>query len=176
MTKIGRILVIVIAAVALIFLGITTVALSTSRNWSADTKAAQKKVDDLKKKLDEAQKQADAARVELEKTKGAFDALSKQLNAQISTLREENKRNLDQITTVSGQLATAQDKAKGTLAEVEARREQTAKLHAQELAVLKQSNEFEGHQADLTDRIRELERALGTATQSNADLRARQNR
>jgi chromosome segregation ATPase len=174
MTSAGRILVIVIMAVAVLFLGISTVAISTSRNWTADTKGAQKKVEELKKKLDEVQKQADAAKDGLENAKRDFEARTKQVNAQISTLRDENKRNLDQITAVRGQLVTAQDTAKSALEQVQARREATAKLHAERAAVEKQGEEFKQHRGDLTDRIRELERELDTATKGNADLQARQ--
>jgi hypothetical protein len=88
-------------------------------------------------------------------------------------LKDENKRNLDQYTAVRSQLVTAQENAKSTLAEVEARRQQAALLRGQEADVEKQANEFKLHQADLTDRIRELERGLETATKNNSDLRER---
>ena len=44
-TFIGKILVIVIASVALLFLGISTVAFSTARDWTKATAGLQKKVD-----------------------------------------------------------------------------------------------------------------------------------
>ena len=46
-------------------------------------------------------------------------------------------------------------------------------LRTQKSAVEKQANEFKLHQAELNDRIRELERILDTATKNNADLRER---
>ena len=51
MTFVGKILVIVIMAFALLFLGISTVVFTTSKNWMVATKAEQDKVDELKKKL-----------------------------------------------------------------------------------------------------------------------------
>jgi hypothetical protein len=173
MTFVGKILVLVIMAFALLFLGISTVVFSTARNWMAATKAEQKKVDELKKKVADAQAQSEAANKGLEEAKGDFDLKIKQLDVQINTLKDENKRNLDQYTAARSQLVTAQENAKSTLAEVEARRQQTALLRTQEAAVEKQANEFKLHQADLTDRIRELERGLETATKNNSDLRER---
>jgi hypothetical protein len=173
MTFVGKILVIVIMAFSLLFLGISTVVFTTSRNWMAATKAEQKKVDELKSKLKDAQTQSEAAKKGLEDAKGAFDVMTKQLNVQINTLKDENKQTLDQYTAVRSQLVTAQENAKSSLQEVAARRQQTAILRSQESAVEKQANEFKLHQADLTDRIRELERGLDTATKNNADLRER---
>ena len=46
-------------------------------------------------------------------------------------------------------------------------------LREQKSAVEKQANEFKLHQAELNDRIRELERLLDTATKNNSDLRER---
>ena len=46
-------------------------------------------------------------------------------------------------------------------------------LRDQKSAVEKQANEFKLRQAELNDRIRELERVLETATKNNADLRER---
>jgi hypothetical protein len=173
MTFVGKILVIVIVLFSLLFMGISTVAFSTARNWMAHTRVEQKKAEELKKKLNDAQAAAEAAKKGLEDAKNDFDVRTKQLNVQINTLKDEQKRNLDQYTAARSQLVAAQETAKSTLVEVEARREQTNQLRVQESAVEKQANEFKLHQADLTDRIRELERGLDTATKNNADLRER---
>jgi septal ring factor EnvC (AmiA/AmiB activator) len=173
MTFVGKILVIVIMAFSLLYLGVSTVAFSTARNWMAQTKAEQKKLEELKRKLNDAQAQAEAAKKGLEDANRDRDVSTKQFTVQINTLKDENKRNLDQYTAVRSQLVTAQENAKATLAEVEARRQQTNQLRVQESAVEKQANEFKLHQADLTDRIRELERGLDMATKNNSDLRER---
>jgi len=46
-------------------------------------------------------------------------------------------------------------------------------LRQQKSAVEKQANEFKLYQAELNDKIRELERQLETATKNNTDLRER---
>ncbi len=55
MTFVGRILVILIMIFSLIFLGLSTVAFSTAKNWKTATQDERKKVDELKKKLSDAQ-------------------------------------------------------------------------------------------------------------------------
>jgi hypothetical protein len=173
MTFVGKILVIVIMAFALLFLGISTVVYTTSKNWRIATRDEQKKVDDLKKKLSEAQAVSEAAKKGLDDAKSAFDQIAKGLQNRLSSLEDENKRNLDQITAVRGQLVTAQMTAKTTMEEVEAKRQETTLLRGQKSAVEKQANEFKLNQAELIDRIRELERQMETATKNNADLRER---
>jgi septal ring factor EnvC (AmiA/AmiB activator) len=170
MTFVGRILVIVIMLFSLIFLGISTVVYSTSKNWRAATQEQVKKVDELKKKLSDAQAQKDAAAKGLEDEKNKFDALAKNLNNEISTLEDQNKRDNSQIQDVRGKLAVAEQNAKSALDEVEARRKETMLLRDQKSSVEKQANEFKLHQAELNDRIRELERMLDTAKKNNGDL------
>jgi hypothetical protein len=173
MTFVGKILVIVIMAFSLLFLGISTVVFTTSKNWVAATKAEKDKVDDLKKKLNDAQAASEAAKKELDDTKSNFDALSKRLESQITSLEEQNKQDQIQYTAASGQLAVANQNAKSSLDEVEAKRQETLLLRQQKSAVEKQANEFKLHQAELNDKIRELERQLDTATKNNTDLRER---
>jgi hypothetical protein len=173
MTFVGRILVIVIMIFAVIFLGISTVVYSTAKNWKTATQEQMKKVDELKKKLADAQAQKDAAAKGLEDAKNRFDAESKNLNNQISSLEDQNKRGATDLQDSRGKLATAEMNAKSSLDEVEARRKETMLLREQKSAVEKQANEFKLHQAELNDKIRELERMLETATKNNSDLRER---
>ncbi len=173
MTFVGRILVIVIMIFAVIFLGISTVVYSTAKNWKTAHQEQVKKVDELKKKLADAQAQKDAASKGLEDAKNTFDAHAKNLNNQISSLEDQNKRSASEIQDVRSKLAVADQNAKSALDEVEARRKETILLRDQKSAVEKQANEFKLHQAELNDKIRELERMLDTASKNNSDLRER---
>jgi hypothetical protein len=173
MTYVGKILVIVIMAFSLIFLGISTVVFTTAKNWKTATEEQKKKVGDLTKKLNDAQAGVQAAQKDLEAAKGGFAALAKQLDDKIKLLEDENKRSQDQITTARGQVGIAQTNAKTALDDADARRKETMLLRDQKSAVEKQANEFKLRQAELNDRIRELERVLETATKNNADLRDR---
>lgn len=173
MTFVGKILVIVIMIFSVVFLGISTAVFSTAKNWKNATKAEREKVDDLKKKLTDAQAGKDASVKGLEDAKTSYDALAKQLNDKINGLEATNKLAVEQLTDSRGQAIKAQQNAKSTLDEVEARRNEVNLLRAQEAAVEKQANEFKIHQTELNDKIRELERMMETATKNNGDLRER---
>jgi multidrug efflux pump subunit AcrA (membrane-fusion protein) len=171
MTHVGKILVLVIMAFSLVFLGISTVVFTTSRNWKTATEDQKKEVQKVSSKLKEAQAQADDAKKQLADAQSAAQAQLDQLKARLRNLEDQNKRDLDQITDVRGRLVKAQESAATSLAEVEARRNETGLLRKQKSDVEKQANEFKLRQAELNDRIRELERMLETATKNNTDLR-----
>ena len=173
MTFVGKILVIVIMAFSLIFLGISTVVFTTAKNWRTATEEQKKKVSDLTKKLNDAQAAVDASKKDLDAEKGKYDALSNNLNNQIKAQEAQIANAQKEITQVSGEVATAEMNAKTALEEAEARRKISNQILAQKDAVEKQANEFKLAQAQLNDRIRELERVLESATKHNADLRER---
>lgn len=173
MTYVGKILVVVIMALSLIFLGISTVVFSTSKDWKLATEAQKRTVGELTKKLADAKAGVDAAQKDLEAAKVAFDAQTKQLNNQISLLENEATRAQAQITQARSEVAGAQTNATTSLADAEARRKETEQLRNQKEAVEKQANEYKLIQTELNDKIRELERILETATKNNADLRDR---
>jgi chromosome segregation ATPase len=171
MTFVGKILVIVIMAFSLLFLGISTVVFTTSKNWLTATRDEQKKVDELKKKLQDAQAVSDAAKKGLEDAKASFEAETKTLTNRLASLDEQNKQHIEEETKARGELVSAQETAKSTLQEVSAKRDQTNLLRQQLQAVEKQANEFKLRQAELNDKIRELERIQDSANKNNADLR-----
>ena len=173
-TFIGRILVIVIASVALLFLGISTVAFSTARDWTKATQGLQKKVTDLKKDLQKFQEDQDKAKKVLDDAKVALATETKAVTTRLSAIQEESKRDLEKITSVREELLKAHGTASKTLEEVEAKRKQIDGLHLQQAAVDKQLNEFRAHQAQLTDLIRELERIIQTTAKNKSDLNRRQ--
>ena len=173
MTHVGKILVFVIMAFALIFLGISTTVFTTSKNWRTATEEQKKKVSELSKKLTDAQAGVADAKKELDAAKANYDALAKQLNDRIKLLEDENGRAQQQITQARTEVGNAQANAKTALEDADARRKETLQLRDQKSAVEKQANEFKLKQAELNDRIRELERILETATKNNSDLRER---
>ena len=173
MTFVGKILVIVIMAFSLLFLALSTVVFTTSRNWKVATAKEKEEVVKLKKKVQDAQAVADAAKKGLEDAKVAHTAKEKVFNSTLTNLQAENKRDKGQLEEATKQLVAAEQTAKSTLDEVEDKRQQTDLLRTQLSAVEKQANEFRLHQADLNDQIRELQRTLDTATKNNSDLRER---
>lgn len=173
MTYVGKILVIVIMALSLIFLGVSTVVFSTAKNWRTATEEQKKKVSEFQKKLTDAQAGVDAAKKELEAAKTNYDALAKAKEADIARLQKETEVEQQQITQARQEVADAQANAKTALAEAESRRNEAQHLRDIRAAVEDQANKYKIKQSELFDRIHELERILDTATKNNADLRDR---
>jgi chromosome segregation ATPase len=173
MTFVGKILVIVIMAFSLLFLALSTVVFTTSRNWKVATAKEKEDVVKLKKKVQDAQAVADAAKKGLEDAKVAHAEKEKVFNNTVASLQAESKRDKGQSEEATKQLVAAEQTAKQALDEVEDKRQQTDLLRTQLSAVEKQANDFRLHQADLNDQIRELQRTLDTATRNNSDLRER---
>jgi small-conductance mechanosensitive channel len=173
MTFVGKILVIVIMAFSLLFLALSTAVFSTSRNWMVAHRKEHEEVDKLKKKVQDAQAIAEASKKGLEDAKVAFAATSKTFDTTLADLQDQVKRVTGELTDAKKQQTSADQSAKSALDEVEDKRQQTETLRTQLAAVEKQANEFKLHQADLNDRIRDLERTLDTATKNNTDLRER---
>jgi chromosome segregation ATPase len=173
MTSVGKILVLLIMAFSLVFLTLSTAVFVSSKNWMVATRKEHDNVEKLKKKVTEIQAQADASKKGLEDAKQSCDEQLKQLANQVASRDEENKRNSEELTKVRGQLVTASQTAKSSLEEVEAKRQETLLLRSQKSAVEKQANEYKLQQAELNDKIRELERSFETASKNNSDLRER---
>jgi uncharacterized protein YlxW (UPF0749 family) len=173
MTHVGKILVVAIMFFSVVFLGTSTTVFMTSKNWKEETRKKSEEVVKVKKSLTEAQAQVDAAKKELADAQGQAATATKQLSDRIRKLEDDNKRDLEQITDLRGKIGVADMNAKSALEEAGAKREETVLLRTQKSAVEKQANEFKLRQAELTDRIRELERILDTATRNNGDLRER---
>ncbi|MDG3004153.1 hypothetical protein [Paludisphaera mucosa] len=173
MTTVGKILVLFIMAFSLILSAISSVAFTTSKNWKVATEAEKKKVGELTTKLKDAEAKTAAAQKDMDTQKANFDAQAKQLNDKITAIENQNQLAQQQITTAGGQVATAQQNAKTALEEAEANRKETLQLRELKSAVEQQANEFKLHVAELNDKIREMERALETATKNNGDLKER---
>ncbi len=173
MTFVGKILVLVVVALSLVFLGISAVAVSTAKNWKGEITGHQKTITDLTKKLNEAKTQAELAGKVLEDAKVAFEQEKKALDVRNTGIVDEISRDQVQVKSTREQWAAAHEKTKGLMSEVEAKRTQINELRTKIAAIQKQSREFKQHQSELTDLIRETERMLGTAGENNADLKGR---
>jgi hypothetical protein len=171
MTFVGKILVITIMAFALVFLALSAVVFTTSKNWMVATKNEQTKVEDLKKKLNDAKAATEASKKALEDFKAQSDEDKKTLANSLGSEQDSNKQNIAQLTSARGQLAVAQQTAKSALEEADAKRNETLQLRTQLTAIEKQANEYKLDQAEKNDKIRDLARQLETATKNNSTLR-----
>jgi uncharacterized protein YlxW (UPF0749 family) len=170
MTQVGKILVLVIMAFSLIFLGISAMVFATSKNWKDATSKKDQEVKKVKGELANEQAKLAEAKKNLEDAQASAQAATKALEGRIRALEDTNKRDLAQIEQVRKDLAVATQTAQSSMEEVDARRKETTLLRDQKGAVEKQANEYQLRQADLNDKIRELERLLDTATRNNKDL------
>jgi len=173
MTFVGKILVIVIMAFALMFLGISTVVFSTAENWKELTTKERQKVQELQTKNSTATASIESLKKDLEKAKGEHAVAKQSLEAQIGTLRTDIERIQNENTTARTEVVKAQENANTALAEAEARRKEAVALREQKLAVEKQANDYRLNRADLVDRIRILTRELEVAKNNANDLRER---
>jgi hypothetical protein len=173
MTFVGKILVILIMAFALLFLGISTVVFSTSTNWKAEATKQKDEVGKLKTKYKDLEGLLSEATKDLEKAKSdhktAIDATEKQ----IASIQEDIKRSQNEITAARTELEKAQQSAQTALAEADDRRKETERIREAKSAVEKQANEYKLQQTELNDKIRELERMNKTLDENTKDLRDR---
>jgi hypothetical protein len=173
MTFVGKILVIVIMAFSLVFLGISTVVFTTATNWKAATADAKKKVDDLTKKNNDLTAALDVAKNDMEKAKADHAAAEKASEERIAHLNDEVKSNADQATAAKSKLEVAQQSASVALAEAAENHKETLQIRDLKAGVEKQANEFKIQHTELNDKIRELERQNKTLDDNNKDLKDR---
>ncbi len=173
MTFVGKILVIVIMAFALLFLGISTVTFTTSVNWKEATGKERQKVQDLTKKTGDLTAAIDAAKKDLEKSRADHQAELEQKANQIKALDDEIKNAGVETSAARTQFETAQQRANTALAEAASNRQETEQLREMKKSVEQQANEYKLQQTELLDKIREQERQIKTIDDNNKDLRDR---
>jgi hypothetical protein len=173
MTFVGKILVLIITALALVFLGISTVVFSTAVNWKKATDDQKKQVQKLQGETNDLKSQIAG----LDKDKTAAESTHKtaidQQDKKVAQLQADIDLARDEKTKAVTALEVAQQNAKLALEDSSARKQETELLREQKAAVEKQANEFKLRQTELNDKIRELTRMLETATNNANDLRDR---
>jgi len=173
MTFVGKILVLVITALALVFLGVSTVVFTTATNWKAATEAQKKTVQKLQAETNDLKSQIAG----LEKTKLDTETAHKEAiktqEQKVAALEADITLARDEKTKALTSLEVAQKNAQVALEDSSARKQETDVLREQKAAVEKQANEFKLRQTELNDKIRELTRMLETATNNATDLRDR---
>jgi uncharacterized protein YlxW (UPF0749 family) len=173
MTFVGKILVLVITALALVFLGVSTVVFTTATNWKEATQAERTKVSDLQRKTSDLTAQLEKAKNDYAAVQASHKAALKQQEDRVAELEASIKRTEGDIENTRRELGVAQENAKLALAEAASEKQERDQLREQKSAVEKQANEYKIRQTELNDQIRELTRMLQTATSNANDLRDR---
>ncbi len=172
MTFVGKILVITIMAFALVFLALSTVVFSTSKNWMVATKTEQGKVEDLKKKLNDAKAASEAAKKGLEDVKAQVRSGEEGAREQprLPGGRNQAKPRPDH----DGPRAVGRRRANGQeYAWKKSRPRMNGPSSASHPAFGRREagKRIQADQAELNDKIRDLTRQLETATKNNSTLR-----
>jgi hypothetical protein len=173
MTFVGKILVIVIMAFALLFLGISTVVFTTAMNWKIETEKQRAEVQKQQGKNRDLGEKVKAAENELAAAKKSHELAKKELDNRIAALEADTERLDGELTQSRTALETAQQNAKSALEEAASRKAETDLLREQKSAVEKQANEYKIRQTELYDQIRILTRERDVAKKNNEDLRDR---
>jgi chromosome segregation ATPase len=173
MTFVGRILVLVITALSLVFLGVSTVVFTTATNWKQETEKLRKNVADQQSKVRDLSSEVDAQKKNQAALQATHKVALKKQEDIAATLQAELDQTRKEIEAARTELEVAQQNARMALEESGARKAETDKLREQKLAVEQQANEYKLRQTELNDKIRELSRMLETATNNANDLRDR---
>jgi len=171
MTFVGKILVIVIMAFALMFLGISTVVFTTATNWKEATTKAKQQVAELQKKNSDAVEKTKALDKDFAAAKTAHENDATRLKNSIAQLTSDIENIRKEATEARGEVATAQMNARTALEEADHSRKEAERLRDQKLEVEKQANDYKLRQSELNDQIRILTRERDVAKKNADSLR-----
>src|SRR6185437_6890944 len=115
MTFVGKILVIVIMAFSLLFLGISTVVFTTEKNWKAEAEKVRAEVKKQDQKNKNLTADIEAAKKDLETAKKAAAAAEKTQTDRITALDADVKRAQADMTEARTALTVAQQTARTAL-------------------------------------------------------------
>jgi chromosome segregation ATPase len=171
MTFVGKILVILIMAFSLVFLGVSTVVFSTATNWKGKSEKQNEEITKLKTQLRDAQTKVTLAEGQLKTAKEEHATQIKDKDLKIASLETMTKEAEVLMTMARSDLGVAQKNAQVSLDEATARKGEIDTLNATLTKAQTQANEFSAQNIELTDQIRVLQREKATAEQNATDLR-----
>jgi chromosome segregation ATPase len=171
MTFAGKILVIVMMAMSLIFLGISTVALTTSTDWKAAIARQNKANQEIQAQLTTAQADLQNFQGRLETAKKEHAVALGPVDAQIKKLRDEEKTGQATIEESSKTLLKHESEAKGTLEDVKTKNDDIIKLRQDVESVSEQGRQFQTRQEELDAEIVNLQRMLDAAKINTSQIR-----
>lgn len=172
MTFVGKILVILIMAFSLVFLGVSTVVFTTATNWKTVTEKQKGDMQKLQTQLASAKEQAKIAQTQLETATKDHQKAVAEKETRIADLDRQVKSATEEAQRAQTSLGVAQANAKTALEDAAARKAQIDILNATIAKAQEQANQFSKQNLELTDQVRILEREKATAEQNAKDLRA----
>ena len=170
MTLVGKILVIVIMACSLLFLGFSTVVFTTATNWKDATAKQKEEVTKIQGKLSTLTADVEDAKKTVETAKAEKDKKLESFNLEIANKEKEIAQALSELTQARTSLEKAQENANLAIKEQVDRTGEVTQLRSQNEAIRTQADEFKLSKTSLQEQVRTLERQLDTAKQNNSDL------
>ncbi|WP_435006642.1 hypothetical protein P12x_004152 [Tundrisphaera lichenicola] len=167
MTFVGKILVILIMAFSLVFLGVSTVVFTTATNWKDRSSKQTAEISKIQGQLRDAQTKVTDAEGKLKAAQDEHASAIKQRETLVADLEKQVTDAQTEMKLAQASLETAQTNAKLALTDATARKGQIDVLTETLTKAQNQANEFNAQNIELTDRIRILEREKATA-ESNA--------
>ena len=171
MTFVGKILVILIMAFSLVFLGVSTVVFTTATNWKTRSETQKTELTKVQTKANDSETRAKTAQTSLENAKAEHSKIVLERENRIRDLEKKIADAEAQETAARDQLEIAQKNAQVALAEATARKRETDVLAETLSKAQAQANQFNDQNLELTDRNRILEREKNTAELNAKDLR-----
>ncbi len=171
MTFVGKILVILIMAFSLVFLGVSTVVFTTATNWKDRSEKQKTEIGKVQGNLRDADAKVKDAQGKLEAAKAEHTTQLNERNIRITDLTKQVADANNEMTQARSQLELAQKNAEVALAEATARKGEIDTLTETLAKAQTQANQFSTQNIELTDQIRIIDREKTTAEQNAKDLR-----
>jgi len=171
MTQLGKLLVVAITMLAMVFLGLTTVVMMTAENWKDKALAETKKLGDARSELTKAENAAAELSKELTLLKQGHTGEIAQKDQTIADLEARIKDKEAEYQRVNTALSVAQENATLSSTESTSRVDETDSLRVSLKSAQDQANSLKLQEKDLNQQIVSLTKQLEAARNTNERLR-----
>lgn len=171
MTQLGKLLVVAITILAMVFLGLATVVFMTADNWKDKALAESTKLKTTQGELNKAQEQVAQISTDLQRHEEESKALLAQKDQSIRDTENRMKLLEADLTEVRKELSIAQSTATLSSTESGSRVEETVSLRESLRSAQDQANALKLQEKDLNQRIVDLTKDVDTARNINSRLR-----
>ncbi len=170
MTFAGKILVIVIMAMSLVFLGISTVALTTATDWKRAIGDQNKANQEIEGQLQKAVAERDAFKGKLEIAQKDHAAATKPIENQITNLKAEDKQGREAIKKGQETLLQHQSETKNALEDTSNKNKDIIQLRVEDAAIAEQAKKFKARQEEIDAEIANLKRMLDAVKTNSSQI------
>lgn len=171
MTQLGKLLVVAITILAMVFLGLATVVFMTADNWKDKALAESTKLKTTQGELNKAQEQVAQVSTDLQRQEEETKALLAQKDQSIRDTENRMKLLEADLTEVRKELSVAQSTATLSSTESGSRVEETVSLRESLRSAQDQANSLKLQEKDLNQQIVDLTKDVDTARNINSRLR-----